>query len=163
MFGFGKRLTLSVALVAAGASAPVANDLDLVYGPKIQAANEALYNCMIAKTKLYARESEPATVVASAARQACWAEEGEYRRWFLHVFPAAKLESNIRSEVAENVQFVLELRAPTIPCQGPDGKAPAWAVMDEQARGKFIAEADPVWQHATCHYGRREVRWSFPQ
>ena len=91
------------------------------------------------------------------------AEEGEYRRWFLHVFPAAKLESNIRSEVAENVQFVLELRAPAIPCQGPDGKAPAWAVMDEQARGKFIAEADPVWQHATCHYGRREVRWSFPQ
>ena len=71
MFGFGKRLTLSVALVAAGASAPVANDLDLVYGPKFQAANEALYNCMIAKTKLYATESEPATVVASAARQAC--------------------------------------------------------------------------------------------
>lgn len=111
MFGFGKRRTLSVALVAAGASAAVATDLDLVYGPKIQAANEALYNCMIAKTKLYATESEPATVVASAARQACWAEEGEYRRWFLHVFPAAKLESNIRSEVAEtsssSLSFVL--------------------------------------------------------
>jgi len=92
MFGFGKRLTLTAAFASAVASAG-ATDLDLVFGPKIQAANEALYNCMVAKTKLYVTESEPATVVASAARRACWAEQGEYRRWFLRVFPAAKLET----------------------------------------------------------------------
>jgi hypothetical protein len=161
------KRTLIIAAALLALSAPVhAGDLNPALGAAVQKANEGLYACMLNKTKEYAPQNEPAVIVARAARLACWHEESDYRRAFLRAIPeySWKLDRNISSEEEENVRYVMDLRAPPVSCMAdaPNGRAPAWAVLDERARGNNLRENDPIWQHATCQQGRREVKWSFP-